>query len=103
MIVMHNGETKELTREEFYKLVFNEEQQRFLKMFDLDFGKLEQRVLALGLSGRKATHIIGDDLIVEGHPDQINPVKNKPQIKTNRRTKGNKHPLPFYLGSNRRY
>jgi len=107
MIVLNNGTISHMSREEFYKLVFNERQLAFIQSLYPDLNNLDEQVISVNYGGRlrgtNATHIICDDIEVQGHPEQINPVKNKPQIKSNNRTKSGKHPLPFYLGSRRRY
>lgn len=106
MIVMHNGTIQHMSREEFYMLVFNERQLSFIRSFAPDLAALEQKLIAINgagkLSGARATHIICDELYVQPEPEK-EAVANKPHIKTNRRTKETKHPLPFYLGSKRRY
>lgn len=107
MITLINGTLKHMSRKEFMELVFNEHQLSFVQSLAFDMAELEEKVIALHvagkLSGKKADCIICDDIEFNGHPEQINPVKNKPQIKSNNRTKNGKHPLPFYLGSRRRY
>lgn len=107
MIVLNNGTLKHMSRKEFLELVFDKHQLSFIQSLATDMAELEEKVIALHtagkLSGKKADFIICDDIEVQGHPEQINPVKNKPQIKSNNRTKSGKHPLPFYLGSRRRY
>lgn len=107
MIVLNNGTLKHMSHKEFIELVFNERQLAFVRTLAADMSELEEKVIALHvagkLRGKRAKCIICDDIEFSGHPEQINPVRNKPQIKSNNRTKNGKHPLPFYLGSRRRY
>ena len=106
MIVMHNGTIQHMSRDEFYKLVFNERQLAFINSFGPSLAELEQKLIAINISGKligaRASKIICDELYVQPEPEK-EAVANKPHIKTNRRTKETKHPLPFYLGSKRRY
>lgn len=106
MIVLNNGTISHMSREEFYRLVFNERQLAFIQSLYPDLNNLDEQVISVNYGGRlrgaNATHIICDELYAQPEPEK-EAVKNKPQIKTNHRTKENKHPLPFYLGSRRRY
>ena len=70
---------------------------------DLDFSALETKYYALlgtGIRGYKPSQIIIDELCDISEPEAVS---GRPDIKTNKRTKNSKHPLPFYLGSRRRF
>ena len=70
---------------------------------DLDFGALEKKYYALlgtSIRGYKPSQIIIDELCDISEPEAVS---GRPDIKTNKRTKNSKHPLPFYLGSRRRF
>lgn len=70
---------------------------------DLDFSALEKKYYALlgtGIRGYKPSQIIIDELCDISEPEAVS---GRPDIKTNKRTKNSKHPLPFYLGSRRRF
>lgn len=100
VVLTPDGKVRRLSIEEVENFVFRSHGG---KLPDLDFGSLEQRYIALlsgGIRGKMATHIIMDELAVE---DEAEVIPNKPHIKSNNRTKNSKHPLPFYLGSRRRY
>lgn len=108
MLVHINGEFRHITKEAFYEHVFGamtERQRIFLKMLEADFSDLEHRTAAICCSrGRSKISGYGiKDIILDELAEESEAVPNKPHIKTNRRTKGKQHPLPFYLGSNRRY
>ncbi|ANJ65271.1 hypothetical protein REXELLA_42 [Erwinia phage vB_EamP_Rexella] len=108
MMVHIDGEFRHVTKEEFYERVFGamtERQRIFLKMLEADFSSLEEKISAVccdrsrnKISGYGIKEIILDELAEE--PEAV---PNKPNIKTNKRSKGKGHPLPFYLGSKRRY
>lgn len=96
---------------DFYAQVWQDitpEQKKFLEScLSRDFGKLEERAIALAISGRRATMMIADDLLgdmsiplVEPEEEQSVQVGNR-LVAPNKRTKGKAHALPFYLGNKR--
>lgn len=101
VVLSPDGKLRRLTREEVEEFVFKSHGGT---LPDLDYSALEQRYLALlsgGIRGRKADQIIVDE--IAQLQDETEVIPNKPHIKSNNRTKRSKHPLPFYLGSRRRY
>ena len=101
VVLSPDGKFRRLTREEVEGFVFKSHGGT---LPDLDYSALEQRYLALlsgGIRGRKADQIIVDE--IAQLQDETEVIPNKPHIKANNRTKRSKHPLPFYLGSRRRY
>lgn len=113
MMVMMGGEPVAVSLADFMRLVDNQnliqKRQEFVRLtMSQDFRHLEDKIMAFiggKITGKKPTIVYADDLYEpkvsqDGEPEAV---PNKPNIKTNKRSKGKGHPLPFYLGSKRRY
>lgn len=101
VVLSPDGKFRRLTREEVEDFVFKSHGGNIP---DLDYSALEQRYIALqsgGIRGMRATQMIMDEVAIQ--EDEVEVIPNKPHIKANNRTNRSNHPLPFYLGSRRRY
>lgn len=113
MMVMMDGEALAVSLADFMRLVDNQnltqKREEFVRLaMSQDFQHLEDKIMAFvggSIRGIKATIAYVDDLYAPkvNRDDEPDAVPNKPNIKTNKRSKGKGHPLPFYLGSKRRY